>query len=154
MVTLEGRETFQLVREKDGWKIFLDWAARTRVVFKLRVPRSGELEVQFARNDFLVEMNHPFQFDFTVKNRSARPIVVRLDHVVEPRRFVNNVEMIACGSLQPLRLEPGETREVWSSYILSGVSARSRLSIVYQFGLTPRKDEMPASRPARQAAFR
>ncbi|MGH7798625.1 MAG: hypothetical protein ACREQ2_27475 [Candidatus Binatia bacterium] len=141
MTSLEGRQTFRLVREKNGWKIFLDWASRARVIFKSLVPRTGELEVQFARNDFLVAMNDPFQIDFTLKNRSARPIVARLNHLIEPRRFADNVEMIACGSLAPARLDPGEIREAFSSYILGGVSAKSRLSIVYEFSVAPQKTE-------------
>ena len=151
MITLEGRETFELVREKSGWKIFLDWASRTRVIFKSVVPRSGELEVRFARNDLFVEMNNPFQIDFTLKNRSAHPIVARLNHLIEPRRFVDNVEMIACGSLAPVRLEPGETREVWSSYILGGVAAKSRLAVVYKFSVARQKTEKTIS-PSRHAA--
>ena len=136
MITLEGRETFQLVREKSGWKIFLDWASRTRVIFNSLVPRTGELEIQFSRNDFLVEMNEPFQIDFAVKNRSARPIVAKLNHRIEPSHFANNVDMIACGSLLPVRLDPGETRQVSSSYILGAVSAKSRVAIVYEFTLS------------------
>jgi hypothetical protein len=117
IVTLEGQESFDLVREKGGWKIFLNWAARSRVIFKAITPRSGALEVQFRRNDFLVETNEPFQIDFTVKNRSAGVIVTRLALLIEPLRSAKNVAMIACGSLSPMQLRPGETRELFSSYI-------------------------------------
>jgi hypothetical protein len=133
MISLEGRDTFHLVREMNGWKIFLDWASRTRVIFNSLVPRTGELEVHFSRNDFLVEMNEPFQIDFALKNRSARPIVAKLNHRIEPSHFADSVEMIACGSLVPVRLDPGETRQVSSSYILGAVSAKSRVAIVYEF---------------------
>jgi hypothetical protein len=109
------------------------------VIFKSRVPATEELEVRFPRNDFLVAMNHPLQVDFMLKNRSRRPIVARLNHLIEPRRFADKVEMIACGSLAPVRLEPGETREFWSSYILAGMSAKSRLSIVYEFNVAFQK---------------
>jgi hypothetical protein len=141
MIVIEGRETFELVREKSGWKIFLDWASRARVLFKSRVPHPAELEVRFVRNDFLVEMNDPFQIDFTLKNRTARPIVVRLNHLIEPRRFADNIEMIACGSLGPMRLDAGETRDLSSSYILGGVPAKSRVSIFYEFVVTPDKQK-------------
>jgi hypothetical protein len=133
MVLIEGRETFHLVREKTGWKIALNWASRSRVVFKPRVPRGDKLEVQFRRNDFLVGMDEPFQVGFRLKNRSARPIVARLKHKVEPLHLTDHVEMIACGSLAPVRLEPGETRELSSSYILGNVPAQSRIAIIYDF---------------------
>lgn len=149
MITLEGRETFHLVREKNGWKIFLNWASRTRVMFKKVTPRTGELEVRFARNDFLVEMNEPFQIDFELKNGSVRPIIARLDHRIEPRRFADRVEMIACGSRMPVRLHPGESRQLSSSYILGGVSAESRIAIVYEFTLSSQeRDSKTNSRHA------
>jgi hypothetical protein len=79
IITIEGKETFDLVQEKSGWKIFLDWNSRTRIVFKALVPRSGELEVRFLRNDFLVKTDDPFQIDFTVRNQTSRPTVVSLN---------------------------------------------------------------------------
>ncbi len=148
MVSLEGHETLDLVREKDGWKIFLDWAARSRVIFASTTPSSGALEVQFPRNDFLVATNEPFQIDFTVRNRSPRATVARLTHLIEPRGLAKNVEMIACGSLSPLRLKPGQAREVSSSYILGGdLSPRSRLLIIYQFTL---ESKLAATNPSRE----
>lgn len=141
MISLEGQETFRLVREKSGWKIFLAWASRTRVIFKSLAPRTGELDVRFARNDFLVDMNEPLQINFRLKNRATHPIVARLHHRIEPRRFANYVEMIACGSLAPVRLGPGETRETSSAYILSGVPAKSRVAIVYDFSVAPQRIE-------------
>jgi hypothetical protein len=152
MIRLQGRETFHLVREENGWTIFLDWASRSRVIFGSRVPVGEELEVRFPRNDFLVAMNHPLQVDFTLKNRSQRPIVARLNHLIEPRRFADMVEMIACGSLAPVRLEPGETREFWSSYILAGMSAKSRLSILYEFSVAVLQADKTTS-PRRRAAL-
>jgi hypothetical protein len=150
MITLQGRETFHLVREENGWTIFLDWASRSRVIFKSRVPATEELEVRFPRNDFLVAMNHPLQVDFMLKNRSRRPIVARLNHLIEPRRFADKVEMIACGSLAPVRLEPGETGEFWSSYIFADLPAKSRLSIMYEFSVNAPKADQPTlpTRPA------
>ena len=142
MVTLQGHETLDLVRQKDGWKIFLDWPSRSRVVFKATKPTSGELEVDLLHNDFLIANNEPFQIDFTVKNRSPHTIVARLTHLVEPRRIAKNLEMIACGSLLPLRLRPGETREISSSYILGGdLSPKLHVSIVYEFTLEPEAAE-------------
>ncbi|MGH7888872.1 MAG: hypothetical protein ACREPG_13500, partial [Candidatus Binatia bacterium] len=134
-VTIEGRETFDLVREKGAWKIFLDWRSRSRIVFKARVPQSGDLEVGFFLNDFLVKIDDPFQIDFTVRNRTDRDLVVKLDHRFEPRELANSVDMIACGSLAPLRLGRRAMRSISSHYLLRGpVPQRSPLSIIYQFG--------------------
>lgn len=133
-ITVEGRESFDLVREKDGWKIFLDWRSRHRVVFKTSQRGPAELAVEFLRNDFLVKNEEPFQIDFKVTNRGKRDIVVRLDHLFEPRGLAANVDMIACGSLLPLRLRPQEAQEISSVYLLRGaLHANTRLAIVYDF---------------------
>lgn len=138
MVTIQGQETVDLIREKDGWRIFLDWPSRSRVIFKTIKPASGELEVNFLRNDFLVANNEPFQIDFTIKNRSPHTIVAKLNHVIEPHRLEKNLAMIACGALLPLRLRPGETQEVSTSYILgSDLAPKTQISITYEFTLDP-----------------
>jgi len=138
MITLQGYESLDLVRQKDGWRIFLDWPSRSRVIFKSIQPASRELEVDFLRNDFLVAVNEPFQIDFTVKNKSPHALVARLNHLIEPRRLAKNLEMIACGSLLPLQLRAGEIREISSSYILGGsLAPKTQVSIIYQFTLEP-----------------
>jgi hypothetical protein len=53
MITIEGRETFDLVSEKSGWKIFLDWSSRTRIVFKALLPRSGRAGSSISAQRFL-----------------------------------------------------------------------------------------------------
>jgi hypothetical protein len=140
MIMLQGYESFDLVRQKDGWRIFLDWPSRSRVLFKSIRPVSGELEVNFLQNDFLVANNEPFEIDFTVKNKSPHAIVARLNHIIEPHGVAKNLEMIACGSLLPLQLRAGEIREISSSYILGGnLVSKAQVSIIYQFNLEPGK---------------
>lgn len=135
-ITVEGRETFDLVREKDGWKIFLDWRSRHRVVFKAFRTQPAQLAVEFLRNNFLVKNEEPFQIDFKVTNRGNRNMVVKLDHIFEPRRLEANIDMIACGSLLPLRLRPGETQAISSVYLLRGqIPPVAPLAIVYDFRL-------------------
>lgn len=139
MITIEGRESFALVSEKDGWKIFLDWRSHHRVAFKTSRPRPAELEVKFLRNDLLVKNEEPFQVDFKVTNRTDRDLVVKLSHLFEPRRMEKHIDMIACGSLLPLRLRPHETQAISSSYLLRGnLPARAQLAIIYDFALAPR----------------
>jgi hypothetical protein len=138
MITIEGRETVDLVSEKSGWKIFLDWSSRARIVFKALQPRSSELEVQFLRNDFLVKIDDPFQIDFTVRNRTDRSIIVTLNHRFEPPRMAENIDMIACGSLAPFRLGPQATQGISSHYLLrAGIPKPTRLSIIYDFTAQP-----------------
>jgi hypothetical protein len=141
MITVEGREIFDLVLEIDGWKIFLDWRSQHRVVFKTSRPLK-ELEVKFLRNDLLVKQEEPFQVDIRVTNRTDRDIVAKLNHLFEPRRIEKNIDMIACGSLLPLRLRPQETQEISSSYLLRGkLLSRAQLAIIYDFDLLPKAEK-------------
>jgi hypothetical protein len=137
-ISIEGRESFELVLERDGWKLYLDWPSRTRVVFKARPSRIGYLEVQFLRNDLLVKIDDPFQMDFTVKNLTDRDLTVRVDHRFEPRQFAEYVDMIACGFLAPFRLASREKLAISSNYLLRRPLPKSSLlSIIYNFSDQP-----------------
>jgi hypothetical protein len=146
-IAIEGREDFDLVLEESGWRIFLDWQSRARVVFKARQPRSGELEVKFLRNDFLVKIDDPFQIDFTVRNLTDRELVIRVNHRFDPQRLAENIDMIACGSLAPLRLGPRTVHAISSNYLLRGpVPKSSPFAIIYDFTTQPAVVEKRAAR--------
>ena len=135
-LTLEGRETFDLVLEKTGWKIFLGWPSQRRVQFKTAQSRSDQIAVSFLRNDLFIKNEEPFQVDFKITNRTSRPLVVKLNHLFAPRRMEKSIDMIACGSLVPFSLRPQETQALSSAYILRGdVSDRTALEIIYDFSV-------------------
>lgn len=151
-ITIEGREPLNLIRESDGWKIFLDWRSHHRVIFKTSQKTSALLAVNFLRNDLLVKSEEPFQIDFRVTNRGDRDVVVKLVHLFEPRHIENQVDMIACGSILPLRLRAGETQAIASSYLLRGrFPARSQIGIIYDFNLVskPEKQSLSALKSAK-----
>jgi hypothetical protein len=138
MVTVEGRETFDVRLEKEGWKIFEDWKSRQRVLFQAAQPRPANLEVKFLRNDLLVKGDEPFQVDFQVTNRTERDMWVKVKHSFAPRQIEKNIDMIVCGSLVPFRLDPRETREFSSAYMLRGSNAtKPQISIIYEFSPAP-----------------
>ena len=134
VITVEGRETVDLLLENEGWKIFEDWRSRRRVRFRSSQPRTAALAVQFLRNDLLVRGEEPFQVDFRVANRTDREMWVKVKHSFAPREIEKQIDMIACGSLVPFRLDPGETREISSAYIVRrAFPARPQVSINYDF---------------------
>jgi hypothetical protein len=136
MIMIEGRERFELVRERAGWKIFFDWPAQHRVVFKSAQADRHDLAVRFLRNDLFVKREEPFQVDLTVTNRTDRTIAVKLNHLFEPRQIEKNVDMIACGSLAPLRLRPHETQKISSVYLLRGtLTNKAPLAFIYDFNV-------------------
>lgn len=137
-IFLEGRDSFELVLQQDGWKVYFDWKSRARVNFATLPSSSKELAVRFLRNDFLVKTDEPFQVDFRITNRTNREINTRLNHRFEPQRWADNIDMIACGLLAPLHLGPNETRDLSSAYLLRGkIPAGTSVKIIYDFASEP-----------------
>jgi hypothetical protein len=138
MIAIEGRETFALILEQTGWKVFLNWASQQRVLIKAVQPRSGELAVTALRKDFLIKSEEPFQVDFKLTNRTDRVVVVKVNHIFEPRQIEKNIDMIACGSRLPFSLRPLETQEISNAYILRGnIQRKKPLEISYDFKVAP-----------------
>lgn len=134
MIMIEGQETVDLVSDEDGWKIFLDWASGIKVTLKADTAASAGVEARFVQNALIVKKDEPFQIDLKITNRSKRPIVARIVHRVEPRDLENHIDMIACGALRPLTLQPGEVQEISSGYLIrNGAANGSHIGIIYEF---------------------
>jgi hypothetical protein len=135
-ISIEGRETFNLIKENGRWKIFLDWASGINVSFDAALPVHNALEVEFLKREIFTSKDEPFQSNLKIRNRSQREIVARIDHRIEPKEFASHITMVACGFLSPLTLRPGEEREVSSAYLLdSDFPRNTKLSIAYKFNL-------------------
>jgi hypothetical protein len=136
MITTEGRETFALVKENGRWKIFLDWASGTKVSFAATVPPGDNIAVEVLRRTLFAHTDEPFQTSLKLRNHGGRAALVRIEHRIEPKEFVDRIAMIACGFLRPLTLHPGEEREVSSAYLLDPSFPRNApLRITFEFNL-------------------
>ena len=141
MIMIEGQETVALVSDKDGWKIFLNWASGIKVTLQADATAAAGIEARFVQRELIVKRDEPFQIDLKIKNLSKRPVVARIVHRVEPRGMENHIDMIACGALRPLALQPGEAQAVSSAYLVrSGVKIDGHISITYEF----RQEALPA----------
>ena len=138
MINREGRETLNLIKEDGRWKVFLDWASGIKVSFNAALPSDSLVDVDVLKRELFASVDDPFQTNLKFWNRGQREVVVRIDHVIEPREFAGSVAMIACGFLRPMTLYPGEVREVSSAYLLdSGFPKATQLSITYEVKLGP-----------------
>ena len=136
MIMIEGQETIDLVADKGGWKVFLDWASGIRITLKADSAPSTEVEARFVPNELIVKKDEPFQIDLKIKNRSKRPIVARIVHHVEPRDMESHIDMIACGALGSLALQPGDVQQISSAYLIrDGIQAGEKIDITYEFKL-------------------
>ena len=133
MIMIEGQETFDLVLDKNGWKIFLDWASGIKVTLKATSLASNEIEARFVQNELIAKKDEPFQIDLKIENRSSRVMVARIVHHIEPREMEDQIDMIACGALRPLALQPGEVKDISSAYVIrDGPAPGSKIGITYE----------------------
>lgn len=145
MIMIEGQETFDLVSDKNDWKVFFDWASGIKVTLKADSASSSEVEARFVQSELIVKKDEPFQIDLKIKNRSKRPVVARIVHHIEPRDMENHLDMIACGALRPLALQPGDVQQISSAYLIKdGIRAGEKIDITYEFKL----ESLPPNRVA------
>jgi hypothetical protein len=138
MITIKGQESFNLIADQGDWKIFQDWESGTKVGFKIIVPPSSGIEAQLLNNEFLVKRQEAFQIVLKIKNRNKQPVLARIVHGVEPTDMADSIDMIACGALQPLMLEPGSVQEISSAYMIKDETrAGGKVAIIYDIQLEP-----------------
>jgi cytochrome c oxidase assembly protein Cox11 len=145
MIMIEGQQTIDLVSDKSGWKVFLDWASGIRITVKADLGPSNEVEARFVQNELIVKKDEPFQIDLNIKNRSKRPVVARIVHHIEPRDMENHLDMIACGALRPLALQPSGVQQISGAYLIKdGIRAGEKIDITYEFKV----ESLPPNRVA------
>ena len=133
MIMIEGQETFDLLLDKNGWKIFLDWASGIKITLKATSLVSNEIEARFVQNELIAKRDEPFQIDLKIENRGTRAIVARIVHHIQPREIEDQIDMIACGALRPLALQPGEVQEISSAYVIkNGPAPGGKVRITYE----------------------
>jgi hypothetical protein len=134
---IEIEETFELVKEGEEWRIFLNWAVGVKIPFRLVLADAADLDVALSKNEVVVQPGDLFEIDLKIKNRSGRQLVARIGHLIEPRDVTNFLDFVECGFLLPVTLEPGKEHAYSARYLLrdnipEGVR---QLSLTYDFRL-------------------
>ncbi len=132
-VRMNARESLNLIRENGRWKIFYDWASANKVKVKVAASRGSGINVLISGDEFMVKKSEPFDVNFTLTNRGHAPASVRLVHHIEPGSAEQRLEMIACGALLPITLQPGASQEITMSYLLTpGIRSGRQIELGYQ----------------------
>ena len=137
VLTIQGQENFELTREANGWKVFLDWASGTKVKLRAELPKSGELEVRFAQTEIIAKEDDLFLVNLIVRNHGDRAVTFAVQHKVDPRSLADNLEMVECGIRTPVLLQPRREQEFSMAYLL-GAWARNEFrefSLTYEFNI-------------------
>jgi len=134
---IEIEEKLELVKEADEWRIFLNWAAGVKILFRLALANAGDLDVALSKSEVVVHPGDLFEIELKVKNRSGQPVVARIGHLLEPRDVTNFLDFVECGFLLPITLQPGKEQEYSARYLLRGGLPEGvhQLSLTYDFRL-------------------
>jgi hypothetical protein len=118
--TLEGKETFELVKEASGWRLILHMAGAVRIRFTARIPEGFPLQVDPREQELRVRPGEPVQVSLRLRSGSGRDVSVRVSHVIEPEDAAPFLVFLQCPLLLPLTLLPGESKEILSSFMIAG----------------------------------
>jgi hypothetical protein len=76
-----------------------------------------------------------------MRNHSQNAVTVRIGHIIKPKELADYLEIVQCGFLLPVKLEPGTQREYYGTYLLRGNLPDNvqQLQLDYAFNVVPPK---------------
>jgi hypothetical protein len=134
---IKGEEKFDLVKEDNEWRIFLNWSAGVKIPLRLELAQATDLEVTLSKNEVIIQPGDLFEVFLKIRNRSKQPITARIGHLVEPRDIADYLDFVQCGFLLPVTLQPEKEQEFSGIYRLRGSVPEGvrQLSLTYDFRL-------------------
>ena len=132
---IEGEEQFDLVKESNGWRVFLNWAAGIKIPLRLDLSKITGLEVALSKQEVALQPGAVFQVELKIRNKTHQPVVARIGHLIEPVASANFLEFVQCGFLLPVTI-PTDKEQVYSGTYMVRASLPEgvrRMSITYDF---------------------
>ena len=105
-----GEERFELVKEADGWKMYLNWGGTVRVRFVGEVKMDLPWEFQPMQEEVRASPGETLRTTFRAKNLSDAPVTGKARHVILPSE--EYIELIQCFCFIQQTLDPGEEVEL------------------------------------------
>jgi Cytochrome c oxidase assembly protein CtaG/Cox11 len=138
---LEGEEKLSLVKEGNEWRIFLNWAAGFTIPFQTIVEAADPIDVTLSRKQAVIQPGELFEIVLKIKNRSPKPIIARIGHIVEPKELADYLEFVQCGFLLPVKLMPRVEQEYSGTYLVRGNLPQGvrQLNLKFDFRLVREK---------------
>lgn len=132
---IEGEEKFVLVKEGSKWKVFLDWAGGAQVRFAAALPAGAAIAAEPLTKQTVARSGDLFTVGFKVTNPTAKEIVTRIVHRVEPKELAQYLDLVECALLLPVRVRPGEAQTYRSTYVIRGdlPDGIKALNVTYEF---------------------
>ncbi len=133
--TIEGEEAFELVKEREGWRVFLDWAAGVRIRFAASVPPYSPFAAEPVQKEIVTQPGELFTVAYRVNNLSQGQVSTRIVHHIESKSVAQYLDIVECGLLFPVKLLPGEKAEYSTTYQIRGDLPEGvrQLAVTYEF---------------------
>ncbi len=110
---LEGEESWDLVKDHTGWRVFLNWSGAIRVLFEARVKEGLPWKFWPVQNMVLAKPGETLQAVYRAKNLSDKPITAKALHIDEPKDLARKyLQVVQCFCFLQETLEPGEEKEL------------------------------------------
>ncbi len=110
--TLEGEEQWELVKEADGWRVFLNWSGATRVLFEAKVMEGLHWRFEPVQDEVFAKPGETLQAFYRAKNLSDNTITAKARHIDEPKELTSKyLEIVQCFCFIQQTLAPGEEKE-------------------------------------------
>lgn len=110
--TVEGEQTFSLIKEGNSWRIFENWAEAVRVHFSSDVKSELPWEFEPVQAVVLAKPGETLQMAYRVKNLAGQAITAKARHIDKPEAYVDFFEIIQCFCFIQQTLQPGEEMEL------------------------------------------
>jgi hypothetical protein len=132
---IDGEEAFELVKEGNSWRVFLNWAAGVRIPLKLDLSRAGNLQVELSKQEVVLQPGDVFEIKLKIRNTTSQPITTRIGHLVEPLNNADYLDFVQCGFLLPVTIPAGKEPEYSGTYMLRGSLPEGvrQLDLTYDF---------------------
>ena len=110
--TFEGEQTFELVKEENGWRILENWAEAVRVHFSSEVKDGLSWEFEPVQGVILAKPGETLQTAYRVKNLSDQPVTAKARHIDRPETYLDFLNIVQCFCFIQRTLRPGEEAEL------------------------------------------
>ena len=107
-----AEETWTLVREDDGWRVFLNWAEAVEVSFEAVVFHDLGWRFVPERRRVMARHGETLQMVYRARNIGRRETTGKARHIVGPAADSGFLEIVSCFCFLEQTLAPGEAVEL------------------------------------------
>ena len=135
LLNIEGQETIELIKEADAWKVFLDWAAGTRVLLQSKLADGNKLDIRFTTTEVIAKNDELFLVNLKIRNPGAHAVIFTVGHLLEPPEVAEDLQLVECGLLTPTTLDAKQEKEFAMAYQLNSAAGLSHreIKLTYEF---------------------